>query len=101
MIISNNSAYKAPFFFRNGHVQSIYPTLFRKVDDVAYVRERIETPDEDFLDLDWSKVGSDSVAIISHGLEGHSHRAYVKGMVGAMNQEGVDALAWNFRGCSG
>jgi predicted alpha/beta-fold hydrolase len=95
-----NSDYSAPLLFRSGHLQSIYPTIFRKVDDVAYVRERIDTPDDDFLDLDWSKVGSDTLAIISHGLEGHSHRAYVKGMVRAMNQEGIDALAWNFRGCS-
>ena len=99
-----NSDYKAPLFFRNGHVQSVYPTIFRKVDGVVYQRERIDTPDHDFLDLDWSRTGidgCDTLAIVSHGLEGHSHRAYVKGMVRAMNQEGVDALAWNFRGCSG
>jgi predicted alpha/beta-fold hydrolase len=96
-----NSEYKAPLFFRNGHVQTIYPTIFRKVNDVLYQRERINTPDDDFLDLDWSRTGSDTVAIISHGLEGNSQRAYVKGMVRAVNQEGMDALAWNFRGCSG
>ncbi len=96
-----NSDYKAPFFFRNGHIHSIYPTLFRNVGNVVYQRQRINTPDDDFLDLDWSASGSDTLAIISHGLEGDSHRAYVKGMVRAMNQEGIDALAWNFRGCSG
>jgi predicted alpha/beta-fold hydrolase len=96
-----NSEYKPPLFLRSGHLQTIYPTIFRKVDDVDYDRERIDTPDQDFLDLDWSRVGSDTAAIISHGLEGHSHRAYVKGMVRAVNQEGIDAVAWNFRGCSG
>lgn len=97
MVISD---YKAPLFFRNGHVQSIYPTLFRKIKDVVYHRKRIETPDQDFLDLDWSVIGSDSLAIISHGLEGNSQRAYVKGMVRAMNQKGIDALAWNFAGAA-
>lgn len=96
-----NSAYNAPLLFRNGHVHTIYPTLFRKVAGVSYRRERIITPDDDFLDLDWSVFGSDRLAIISHGLEGHTDRAYVKGMVRAMNEEGIDALAWNFRGCSG
>jgi len=96
-----DSEYKAPLLFRSGHVQTIYPTLFRKVDGVAYERERIDTPDGDFLDLDWARTGSDTVAVISHGLEGHSQRAYVKGMVRAVNQAGIDALAWNFRGCSG
>jgi predicted alpha/beta-fold hydrolase len=81
------------FFFRNGHVQSIYPTIFRKVKDVLYQRERIDTPDQDFLDLDWSVAGGDGLAVISHGLEGNSYRAYVKGMVRAMNQAGIDALA--------
>ena len=101
MKVMINSQYKAPLLFGSGHVQTIYPTIFRKVNDVVYQRERIDTPDDDFLDLDWSRTGSDTVAVISHGLEGHSQRAYVKGMVRAVTEEGIDALAWNFRGCSG
>lgn len=93
--------YKAPVLLRNGHIQTIYGTLWRKVAGVHYHRERINTPDGDFLDLDWSCVGSRHLAIISHGLEGNSNRAYVKGMVRAFNEENIDALAWNFRGCSG
>lgn len=96
-----NSDYKPPLLYRNGHLHTILPTLFRKVDGVVYLRKRIVTPDDDFLDLDWSKVGSRSLAIISHGLEGHTERAYVKGMVSTLNTAGIDALAWNFRGCSG
>ena len=96
-----NSDYKAPLLFRNGHIHTIYPTLFRKLEGVHYRRERITTPDNDFLDVDWSVVGSDRLVIISHGLEGHTHRAYVKGMAKAVNEEGIDALAWNFRGCGG
>ena len=93
--------YQAPLFFCNGHRQSIYPTIFRKVKGVQYRRERVTTPDEDFLDLDWMSVDSDKLAIISHGLEGNSTRAYVKGMVKAVSNAGFDALAWNFRGCGG
>jgi len=86
---------------QNGHVQTIFPTLFRKVPAIAYVRERITTPDDDFLDLDWSQSGRRRLAVISHGLEGDSGRAYVKGMVRALTRFGWDCLAWNFRGCSG
>ena len=93
--------YNAPLFFRNGHRQSIYPTIFRKVGGVDYKRERITTPDDDFLDLDWVAGKSDKLTIISHGLEGNSSRAYVKGMVKAVTDAGFDALAWNFRGCGG
>jgi predicted alpha/beta-fold hydrolase len=58
-------------------------------------------PDSDFIDLDWARKGSDKVVIISHGLEGNSHRAYVKGMANVFFKNGFDVIAWNFRGCSG
>ena len=65
-----------------------------------YTRQRINTPDNDFLDLDWLTQGSKKLVIISHGLEGNSRRAYVKGMGLAGFQNGYDVLAWNYRGCS-
>lgn len=101
MPLIKNSTYKSPVFLNNGHIQSIFPSMFRKIEFNDYKRDRIKTPDNDFLDLDWSKVGSNKLVVISHGLEGSSNRAYVKGMVKAMNNNGLDALAWNFRSCSG
>lgn len=95
------SAHKAPFFLFNGHLQTIVPSLFRQVQGVQYRRERLATPDQDFLDVDWSEVGSKSLAILSHGLEGDSSRPYMLGMVKAFNERGVDVLAWNYRSCSG
>ena len=99
--------YKSPFFLKNGHVQTIIPTLFRNVNGVEYHRERIYTPDDDFLDIDWSFAENQDLSncrklvIISHGLEGCSARAYIKGMVRACNKAGLDCLAWNYRSCSG
>ncbi|RMH62299.1 MAG: alpha/beta fold hydrolase [Calditrichaeota bacterium] len=93
--------YTPPFFLKNGHLLTVYPSLFRLVPLPSYKRERIPTPDDDFLDLDWSLTGSRRLLIISHGLEGHSRRPYVRGMARAANRNGIDALAWNFRGCSG
>ncbi len=101
MPIVPRSSYRAPFLLSNGHLQTIIPTLFRKVDGVIYQREQIATPDDDFLDIDWSPVGSDRLGVVAHGLEGSSDRAYVRGMVRQLNRQGWDALAWNFRGCSG
>ncbi|WP_299703918.1 alpha/beta fold hydrolase [uncultured Pontibacter sp.] len=95
------SKHKSPFYLFNGHIQTIVPSLFRQVDGVAYHRERLITPDDDFIDVDWSRVKSKSLAILSHGLEGDSHRPYIMGMVKALNERGVDALAWNYRSCSG
>lgn len=94
-------SYKAPSLLFHAHLQTIYPALFRKVKIEAYKRERIITPDHDFLDLDWLSQGHKELIILSHGLEGNSYRPYVKGMAKAFHQNGFDVLAWNYRGCSG
>lgn len=89
------------FPFSSGHVQTLFPPLFRPQPDVSYERERLETSDGDFVDLDWSRGGGDALLVILHGLEGHSRRKYVLGMVSAARAHGFDALAMNFRGCGG
>lgn len=93
--------YRPKFWFRNGHIQSILPSKLRKVKDIEFTRERIDTPDNDFLDLDWLRTDSKRLIIISHGLEGHSRRSYVMGLAKAFHAIEYDALAWNYRGCSG
>lgn len=93
--------YRPPYLLRNGHLQSIYPSLFRKLHDGFLKRERIDTEDGDFLDLDWCRTGSRRLVVISHGLEGHSRRPYILGMARAVSDAGWDALAWNFRSCGG
>ena len=95
------SDYKPPRFFRNGHLQTLYPTLFRRLPKQATERERLELSDGDFLDLDWSFNGSKNLAIISHGMEGSSESIYIRGMQRILTNNGWDSLAWNFRGCSG
>jgi len=101
MPVLENSTYRAPFLLGNNHLQTVLPTLFRKVKGVSYVRERIETPDGDFIDLDISPIGAERAVILSHGLEGKSDRAYMKGMIKAFNRRGWDGVSFNFRGCSG
>ncbi len=96
-----NEVYRPPLFLSNGHLLTIYPSLFRRVADIRYRRERLVTPDDDFLDLDWIEKGNDRLAIISHGLEGSSERPYVRGMARALSGAGADVLAWNFRSCGG
>ena len=95
------SSYRAPFWLKNGHLATIIPSSFRNVTGVHYERERIDTLDNDFLDLDWIKNESDQLVVISHGLEGSSDRPYVKGMAKYFSEHGWDALAWNCRSCSG
>lgn len=94
-------AYKKPFFLFNPHLETIFPSQFRKVKLPPYQRERIVTSDQDFLDLDWLTQGSEKLVIISHGLEGDTTRPYIKGMAKAFFDNGYDVLTWNYRGCSG
>ena len=101
------SKYKAPnFLFRNRHFSTVFPSMFRKVKGINYQRERLEIPDGDFLDLDWSFANQyagtkPKIAILTHGLLGDSKRGYMLGCVKAFNLAGWDVLAWNHRGLSG
>ena len=96
-----HSSYRPPFFLRNGHLSTIYPTLFRRRSSPSIVRERLELPDGDFIDLDWSEQKCSRLAIIGHGLEGESSAKYMLGLSVALRKRGWDTLAWNCRGCSG
>ena len=87
--------YSPPAFLFNRHLETIYPAIFRKVVLEHYQRERITTLDNDFLDLDWLKQSSPNLVIISHGLEGNSHRAYMKGMAKVFYEQGFDVMARN------
>ncbi|MEP0712051.1 MAG: alpha/beta hydrolase, partial [Algoriphagus sp.] len=100
MPLLENSIYTRPKWLFNGHLETIYPSLFRKVSVQPPVQERISTHDGDFLDLDWYRQNTSKLVIISHGLEGNSTRAYMLGMVKTFLAEGYDVLTWNFRSCS-
>lgn len=101
MPLIEESHYKVPFLFRNRHFHSIYPTLFRKIKPVKYVRSRLSTADQDFIDLDFSTVGSKKIVVILHGLEGSSQSKSVTGMASFFNDHAYDTVSMNFRGCSG
>jgi uncharacterized protein len=95
------SSYRPPWWFKNLHLQTIYPSGFRKIKDVKYQRERINTSDGDFLDLDWSNVSSNQLVIAIHGMESSSTSSYMLGIARALNKSGIDFVAMNLRGCSG
>lgn len=101
MPIIDASDYQPHRSLRFGHSNTISSALLRKIEGVSYRRERLLTPDDDFVDIDWSELGSDQLVIICHGLEGNAERPYIKGMVRTVNDQGWDGLAINFRGCSG
>jgi len=45
--------YRSPYWLPGGHAQTIHAATWVHRPQVAYSRERWETPDFDFIDLDW------------------------------------------------
>ena len=101
MPILKQSSYKAPFFVRDPHLQTLFTNRFPLFHPPRYERRRISTHDGDFLDLDWARIGSKRLAILTHGLEGSSRSSYIQRFTTALNHAGYDVLAWNMRGCGG
>ncbi len=101
MPVLQTSEYRPLGRYRYTHLQTVLPTLLRKVEGVSYNRERMSVGDGDFIDLDFLSANSKSAVILCHGLEGCSDRAYMKGMAKAFSSRGVDAVCYNYRGCSG
>jgi predicted alpha/beta-fold hydrolase len=95
------SDFKPAWFLPNGHLETIYPSLFRKINELCWTRERLELTDGDFLDLDWLTHNKRQLVILTHGLEGSSRRPYCAGMAKKMHASGWDILSWNCRSCSG
>ena len=73
--------------------------MFRRVQPIPFHHERVETPDDDFLDLYWATHEAEQLVIISHGLEGNVLRPYMLGMARAFFRNGCDVVTWNYRGC--
>ena len=86
--------------FRNGHINTVFRALFMKGTH-NYERVRVETWDDDFIDLDFSKVGSKVLVLLIHGLEGSSESKYMLSASAEVNKAGYDAVCFNLRGCSG
>lgn len=85
-----------------GHLQTIVPYFFRKVRAPAYRRERIETADGDFVDLDWVDGAPDRpLVILFHGLEGSSRSHYARAMMHTVREAGWRGVVPHWRGCSG
>ncbi|EOZ95759.1 Hydrolase [Indibacter alkaliphilus LW1] len=99
MPIVKKIEYDHPKWQFNGHLQTIIPSVFRQAFRLPFDRERVNTPDGDFLDLDWLRNQSSKLVIISHGLEGNSRRPYMTGMARQFFSNGYDVLNWNYRGC--
>jgi predicted alpha/beta-fold hydrolase len=99
------SEFRPAWWLRGSHRQTVWRRLFDGAPPPLYRRERFETSDGDFVDLDWLDSGGQSgerpLVIVLHGLEGSSRSPYVPGLLREAARRGWDGVAMNFRSCSG
>ena len=93
--------YTPTFLSKNRHFNTIYSSLFRKIEPVEFNRKRIETSDDDFLDIDFIENGSKKIVILCHGLEGSSASKYIQATAKLLSSNGYSVAAMNYRFCSG
>lgn len=98
---NGTAPYQAPPWLPGAHLQTIFP-LARKGPAPSYRRERWETPDGDFIDLDWltDRPGAPLV-VLFHGLEGSSRSHYARALMRELSRIGWNGVVPHFRGCSG
>lgn len=110
-------------------MQTLWPALFARAgpgSPVAWRRQRWDTPDGDFIDVDWladaepppgrpkaasaplggsalceaGSVGA-PILVLFHGLEGSSRSHYAQAFAAWAHANGLDFAVPHFRGCSG
>lgn len=90
-------------------MQTVWGPLFRRAR-LGARRERIETRDGDFVDLDWVEPSGSRkttgaagapLLLVLHGLEGSSQSPYAVGLMRGAAARSWRAVTLNFRSCSG
>ncbi|MFI4967525.1 MAG: hydrolase [Gammaproteobacteria bacterium] len=87
--------------WRNRHIQTIVPNVLFPAPELALRRERIETPDGDFIDVDWTTGTSGPIVIVLHGLEGSMRSRYACNIMRTIDSLGFRGAFPYFRGCTG
>src|SRR5512134_1518434 len=107
----SSTSYSAPWWLPGGNAQTVYAALAAPRPHVAYHRERWDTPDGDFIDLDWidppsvvsrqSSLDERPLVVLFHGLEGSSRSHYALALMAAVRDRGLRGVVAHFRGCGG
>ncbi|WP_071058531.1 YheT family hydrolase [Pelistega sp. MC2] len=114
----DTSEFNHPFWLPEGQSQTIIGSKFATYAKITFARERIRTPDQDFIDLDWhiphtanqDYLDAPAPAIphftgkallFFHGLEGSSQSHYAQSICHDFRALGWAVVVAHFRGCSG
>jgi uncharacterized protein len=103
---TKHPAYHPPRWLIGRHAQTIWPSLVASKPDVSFRRERWNTPDADFIDIDIVDAPDQSkpnvpTLVLFHGLEGSSQSAYARTLMAGAKQKNWRGMVAHFRGCGG
>lgn len=102
--------FRPAWWLRGAHAQTLGGRFLRPRAGLPFRRERVVTPDGDFLDLDFARLPGlhwedlrpgEPVTVVLHGLEGSAHSGYVHQALRELGGRGIRGLALNFRSCGG
>jgi uncharacterized protein len=86
---------------QNPHLQTLLPNIFYRRPPIQVRRERLELPDGDFIDVDWTSGVAGPIVIVLHGLEGSIKSRYATRRMQHIHGMGLRGVLPHFRGCSG
>lgn len=97
-----NGAYSSPPWLPGGQIQTLYAYFATNRPNLIYRRERWDTPDGDFIDVDWMDGKAETpLVVLFHGLEGNSRSPYALHLMQLVQQKNWRGAVVHFRGCSG
>ena len=101
--------YRAPQWLPGGNLQTIFAAKLAQSyagERPVFLRERWDTPDGDFIDIDWLAAKPKPMVeaplwVMFHGLEGSSSSHYALACADYARRQGIGFAVAHFRGCSG
>ena len=100
---SQHLAFTPAWWLRHRHLQTIFPNLTRRRMKVDTHHQRLELPDGDFVDLNWTnqhKGRGSPIVIVLHGLGGSIESKYVQSILRETQTNNWRGLLMHFRGAS-
>ena len=101
VVVIINSKFSPSWWLRNPHLQTVYASKLGHRPPVSGIRERVELPDGDFLDLHHGLATNGPLVALFHGLAGCVQSAYIRGIIHALEARGLRPVLMHWRGCSG
>jgi len=101
--INPPSTFNSPVWLPGAHLQTIYVATLAPRGQLPYERQRWQTPDDDFIDVDFVRCDSEpkGLVVLFHGLEGNSGSQYALSVMRQARAAGFIGCVPHFRGCSG